>query len=83
MHYAETATRGVLSEKVFVKISQISQESTCVGVCNFSKKVQHKEKEQINRKTRKFGEKFTKNRIFLKFFKRALILVRLSSLWKA
>ena len=30
--HTEAAIRGVFSKKVFLKISQISQENTCVGV---------------------------------------------------
>ena len=30
---SEAATRGALLKKVFLKISQITQENTCVGVC--------------------------------------------------
>ena len=34
---AETATGGVLQKKVFLKISQNSQENTCIGVSSFNK----------------------------------------------
>ena len=32
LQYEEAATGGVLKKKVFLRISQISQENTCVGV---------------------------------------------------
>ena len=35
--YSEAANRGVLSKKVFLEISQNSQENTCAA-CNFIKK---------------------------------------------
>ena len=37
MVVGETATEGVLLKKVFLKISQISQENTCVGDFFFNK----------------------------------------------
>ena len=31
--FTEAATGGVLSKKLFLKISKTSHENTCVGVC--------------------------------------------------
>ena len=38
----EAASGGVFQKKLFLKISQYSQESTCIGVSFFSKRLQHR-----------------------------------------